>query len=139
MASEQLMQMLNQAIARELAVSIQYMWQHVQAKGLSGQTIKDEIRSISIVEMKHAEAIAERLNYLGGVPTTQPEPIFVGNSVQEMVRQDKKQEEDAIRHYRAIIDLAERENDHTTRTLFESILSQEEEHHDFFSRVLELE
>ena len=27
--------------------------------------------------MKHAETIAERLFYLGGIPTTKPNPIFV--------------------------------------------------------------
>ncbi|MEW5802567.1 MAG: ferritin-like domain-containing protein [bacterium] len=137
MASAKLMEMLNQAIARELAVSIQYMWQHVQEKGISGETLKDQLRKISIVEMKHAEAIADRLNYLGGTPTTQPEPIKVGNTVHEMIQIDKKLEEDAIKHYRAIIELADHENDPVTRRLFESILAQEEEHHDFFSRVLE--
>ncbi|MEW6379684.1 MAG: ferritin-like domain-containing protein [bacterium] len=137
MASDKLKEMLNQAIARELAVSIQYMWQHVQEKGITGETLKDELRKISIVEMKHAEAIADRLNYLGGIPTTQPGPINVGTSVHEMIQLDKKQEEDAINHYRGIIDLADREHDPTTRQLFESILAQEEEHHDFFSRVLE--
>lgn len=137
MASDKLKQMLNQAIARELTVSIQYMWQHVQEKGVPGETLKNELRKISIVEMKHAEDIAERLNYLGAIPTTQPEPIHVGNTVHEMIQIDKKQEEDAIQLYKAIIDLADNENDPVTRRLFESILAQEEEHHDFFSRVLE--
>ena len=137
MASDKLKEMLNQAIARELAVSIQYMWQHVQASGLSGETIKDEVRKISIQEMKHAEAFAERLSYLGGIPTTKPEPITVGNSVQEMMQIDKKAEEEAIQLYKAAIDLAEQEHDPTTRKLFVNILADEEEHHDFFSRVLE--
>ncbi|MDQ1317058.1 MAG: bacterioferritin [Candidatus Poribacteria bacterium] len=137
MASEKLKEMLNQAIARELTVSIQYMWQHVQEKGITGETLKNTLRKISIVEMKHAEDIAERLNYLGGTPTTQPEPINVGKTVHEMIQLDKKQEEDAIQLYRSIIDLADHENDSVTRRLFESILAQEEEHHDFFSRVLE--
>jgi bacterioferritin len=137
MASERLKEILNQSIARELAVSIQYMWQHVQVKGLAGQTVEDEIRNISIQEMKHAEAFAERLNYLGGIPTTLPETITVGESVQEMLRIDKKSEEDAIKLYKAGIELAEQEHDPTTRLLFENILKAEEEHHDFFSKVLE--
>jgi bacterioferritin (cytochrome b1) len=33
---------------------------------------------IAVTEMKHAEAITERLAYLGGTPTTKPEPVFVG-------------------------------------------------------------
>jgi len=137
MASDKLKEMLNQAVARELTVSIQYMWQHVQEKGITGETLKTTLRKISIVEMKHAEDIAERLSYLGGIPTTQPEPINIGKTVQEMIQLDKKQEENAIQLYRSIIDLADHENDPVTRRLFESILAQEEEHHDFFSRILE--
>jgi len=137
MASEKLKEMLNEAIAKELAVSIQYMWQHVQVTGLSGETVKDEIKKISIAEMKHAEAFAERLSYLGGTPTTKPETINVGESVQQMIQIDKKAEEEAIQLYKAAIQLAEQENDSTTRKLFVNILAEEEEHHDFFSRVLE--
>lgn len=46
--------------------------------------------------MKHAEAIAERLFYLGGIPTITPAPIFVGESLKEMIERDKKDEENAI-------------------------------------------
>ena len=71
---------MDEAIAGELQVSIQYqyMWQHVQWKGVEGFAVKDELKSIAITEMKHAEVIAERLVYLGGKPTTKPAPIFVG-------------------------------------------------------------
>ena len=72
MASKELLELLNSAIAREIQVSIQYMWQHVQWKGVKAFSIKDELRKIAITEMKHAEAIAERLVYLGGEPTTTP-------------------------------------------------------------------
>ena len=54
-----------------------------------------------------------------------------------MMRIDKKAEEEAIELYKAAIQLAEQENDSTTRKLFVNILADEEEHHDFFSRVLE--
>ena len=77
-ASAELLDLLNQAIARELQVSVQYLWQHVMWSGVAGHSVKGELRSIGITEMKHAEAIAERLAYLGGTPTTKPEPIFVG-------------------------------------------------------------
>ena len=86
--SQELLDMLNQAIARELQVSIQYMWQHVVWSGVKGFAVKDELRTIGIAEMKHAEAIAERLNYLGGVPTTKPEPIFIGETLREQLTQD---------------------------------------------------
>lgn len=137
MASKKLSDMLNDAIAREIQVSIQYMWQHVMVRGINSETVGGVFKQIAIVEMKHAEAIAERLDYLGGVPTTKPTPISVGKKASDMLRINKKAEEDAIKLYKRIIALAAREGDVVTRKLFESILSDEEAHHNTFSTLLE--
>lgn len=137
MPSAELLEMLNQAIARELQVSIQYMWQHVQWKGVEGFAVSDEFKEIAIAEMKHAEKIAERLWYLGGQPTTKPNPINVGDELKEMIGFDVKAEEEAIAMYKQIMDLAEKEGDVATREIFEEIEEEEEEHHDFFSSLLE--
>jgi bacterioferritin len=135
--SKELLDLLNQAIAREMQVAIQYMWQHVQWGGVKGFAVQDELKSIGIAEMKHAEAIAERLYYLGGIPTTKPTPIFVGTTLKEMVLQDVKDEEGAIKLYKQIVDKARKEKDETTTFLFEGILEQEEDHHDTFTTLLE--
>lgn len=137
MASEKLKELLNRAIAREIQVSIQYMWQHVLVVGIKGAAVEDIIKKIAITEMKHAEAIAERLSYLGGKPTTKPDPIFVGENLEEMVKNDVKAEEEAVVLYKQAIKVAAEENDTTTRRLFEEILEEEEEHHDTFTKFLE--
>lgn len=137
MASKELLDLLNKAIARELQVAIQYMWQHVLWKGVKGFAVKDELKAFAITEMKHAEEIAERLAYLGGVPTTKPEPIFVGETLKEMIEQDKKDEEGAVKLYKQIIDVARKEKDETTKRMFKKILADEEEHHDTFTGLLE--
>lgn len=137
MVSEKLLNMLNDAIARELQVSIQYMWQHVQWRGVKGFAVQEELKKIAITEMKHAEAIAERLFYLGGTPTTKPTEIFVGESLKEMIERDIKDEENAIILYKQIIAQARSENDETTAFIFEGILKDEEEHHDFFTSLME--
>lgn len=136
-ASKQLIELLNKAIARELQVSIQYMWQHVLWKGVKAFAVKDELKKIAIQEMKHAEDIAERLAYLGGRPTTKPEPIMVGETLKDMLAQDAKDEESAIDMYKKAIALAVQENDQVTKRLFEKILADEEEHHDTFTGLLE--
>lgn len=137
MASKELMDLLNEAIAREIQVSIQYMWQHVLWKGVKGFSVKEEFEKIAIEEMKHAEAIAERLAYFGGTPTTKPSPINVGNDLTEMLEQDVKDEEKAIELYKRIIEKAQEEKDHTTARLFRKILEDEEEHLDTFKSLLE--
>ena len=135
-ASAALTDMMNKAIAREIQVSVQYMWQHVMAKGLESAEIADVLEDTAITEMKHAEKIAERIFYFDIVPTTKPDPIKVGGSVKEMLEFDAKAEEEAIDLYKAIIKQAQSEGDTTTRLLFEQILAEEEDHHDTFTTLL---
>jgi bacterioferritin len=137
MASEKLMDMLNRAIARELQVSIQYMWQHVQRKGVKHFAVSEEFKAIAIAEMNHAEKIAERLWYLGGKPTIKPSLISVGENLEEMINFDVKAELEAINMYKEIMELAEKEGDLATKEIFEEIEETEEQHHDFFTSLLE--
>jgi len=135
-ASATLTDLMNKAIAREIQVSVQYMWQHVMAKGLESAEIADVFEDTAITERKHAEKIAERIFYFDIVPTTKPDPIKVGGSVKEMLEFDAKAEEEAIDLYKTIIKQAQSEGDTTTRLLFEQILAEEEDHHDTFTTLL---
>ena len=155
--SSELMDLLNKAIAREMQVSIQYMFQHsigsCQGDAVSGKTLiarqskfvashspvwlpGSSLRKIAITEMRHAEAIVERVVVLGGEPTTQPDAISIGKSVKEMLENDREQERGAIQLYKRIISLAENENDDVTKNMFQRILSDEEKHHQVFSKLL---
>ena len=136
LVSEKLIDFLNKGIARELQVSIQYMWQHVQVTGTDGAIVEDIFRKTAIVEMKHAERLAERLDYLNGVPTTKPDPIFVRGSLIEMLKQDEQNEEEAISLYKQAIQVAAEEGDYTTRRLLEEILAEEEDHINTFGKLL---
>jgi bacterioferritin len=136
LVSQKLLDFLNKAIARELQVSIQYMWQHIQVNGLDGAVVEDIFRKTAIQEMKHAERLAERLDFLNGNATTQPEPIFVRGNLYEMLSQDQSDEEDAIELYKQAIQTAHNEGDYTTRRLLEEILAEEEEHINTFGKLL---
>lgn len=137
MTSTKLLEMMNKAISMELQVSIQYMWQHVRIYGMYSESIGSTLKDTAIQEMKHAEAIAERIDYLGGEPTTKPAPITVGDTPDKMLAHDKKAEEDTIKFYREIIGTAQTEGDLVTRRLFEDLLIDEEEHHNTFKTLLE--
>jgi bacterioferritin len=136
LASQKLLDFLNKGIARELQVSIQYMWQHVQVTGTDGVIVEDIFRKTAIAEMKHAERLAERLDYLNGVSTTKPDPIFVGGSLIEMLKQNEQDEEKAITLYTQAIQAAAEEGDYTTRRLLEEILAEEETHINTFGKLL---
>jgi bacterioferritin len=137
MASAKLLGLLNNSIADEMQASIQYMWQHVQWKGVEHYAVSEGIKKIAVDEMKHAEKVAERLWYLGGKPNIQPSPIKVGETLNEMLTLDVKAEEGAIKLYKEIMDVAAKEGDLATKEMFEEIEAEEEEHHDFFTSLLE--
>lgn len=137
MTSDKMKDLLNQAIGREIAVAIQYMWQHVMIKGMYAEAVGPTLRMIALQEMLHAELIAERLDYLGGTPTTIPAEIKVGGTAKEMIQWNVKAEEEAIAMYKDIIALAKEDDDISTRKLFEDILRDEEGHHNTFSGLLE--
>jgi bacterioferritin len=135
--SKELLQALNNALADEVAAVIQYMYHHIMGRGLASPAILDTFKSSSIDEMKHAEAIAERIDLLGGVPTIEISPIQVGGDLTKMIRDDLESEHRAIEMYRGYIKLAQKEDDPVTRRLLEEILETEEEHANTWETVLE--
>jgi bacterioferritin len=135
--SKELLQALNNDLADELAAVIQYMYHHVMGRGPASPAILDLFKSTSIDEMKHAEALAERIDLLGGVPTIEISPIKVGGNLTKMIRDDLATEYSAIKNYKSHIKLAAKEDDPVTRRLLEEILEDEEGHANTWETVLE--
>jgi bacterioferritin len=134
--------LLNQAVSRELQVSIQYMLQHTKMEKLIRKVIPENIlldkttyeamgkflKEFAIQEMKHAAAIMERIYYLGGAATTKSAKPKIGNSLSEFAKNGVKAEEEALVLYRKIIEAAGKIGDWETRELFEKIYGEEEQH-----------
>ena len=136
MNTKKIVDALNKARARELAVVIQYMIQHYTAQSMKALPVIDLFKSTAITEMKHAEALGERIDYLGGTPTKQPNPITPGEDVTEMVKLDLKAEDEAIELYREIIQLCDKEGDVVSRRMMEDLLIDEEGHRNDFLTAL---
>lgn len=137
MADSKLIDTLNNLRARELAVIVQYMRHHYVLTGADGVALADEFKEIAITEMKHAEDLGERIDFLGGDPTTQPKEIKKGGqTIEDAAKLDLAAEEDAVQLYKAAIKEADEAGDPTTRRLLESILADEEDHVDEFKRML---
>lgn len=137
MASKKLLDGLNKLIAMDLRLTIQYMWQYVMTIGVEGLGVRDVFREIAMQEMKHAESFADRLYYLGGIPTTTPMDIKVGNSLKEMAEVSLAAENEAIELSKRLIKAATEEGDPTTAFLIQEILEETEEHADKFKRMVE--
>ena len=134
--------LLNQAVSREIQVSLQYMLQHAKMEKLIRKCIAENIlldkttydavgkflREIAIEEMKHAAAAMERIYYLGGEATTKSDKVTIGKSLSEFAKLGVKAEEEALVLYRKIIEEAAKIGDWETREMFEEIYSAEEKH-----------
>ncbi len=140
--SDEYIALLNQAVAREIQVSVQYMLQHTKMEKLLRKVIKENylldsttydevggiLKEFAITEMKHLGAIMERIYILGGVATTKPHQITIGNSLKEFSKLGLQAEEEALELYRKIIEEAKNIGDRETWMLFTKIYGEEEEH-----------
>ncbi len=81
--------------------------------GVQGVAVSNVFKEIAMQEMKHSESFADRLFYLGGIPTTKSMDINVGKTLKEMVEVDLKAENESIKLCKEIIKMAIEENDPT--------------------------
>lgn len=141
-ATDEYLALLNQAVAREIQVSAQYMLQHTKMEKLKRKVIKENyllesttydefgalLKELGITEMKHLAQIMERIYILGGETTTKPEKVVIGNSMKEFAELNLRAEEEALDLYRQIIEAAKTIGDRETWVMFAKIYSDEEEH-----------
>lgn len=93
----------------------------------------------SVEEMKHADSLIERTQFLEGLPNVQDlGKIRIGENMREILRCDLDLELDAIPDLRAAVAYCEAHKDYVSRDLFDSILKSEEEHVDFLETQLDL-
>lgn len=136
--SKKLLAAMNEALSEELASTIQYLWHHIQARGIQSPAIADMFKSVSMVEMDHAERIAERIDLLGGVPTASPDKITraAHGNVARMLRDNVAAEKKAVAMYQQLVQMARDANDPVSRVIFEEILGQTEDHAHELSKLL---
>ena len=125
--TEELVNLLKEAIEMELSACIRYMWQSVILEETSNPALKVIFKDNSIEKLKRGMALGERLYYLEGVPTTQPSSVAIGSSLKEMIELDLKAENNAISKYKQIIAVATKEKDTDTHLLCEKVLAEEEQ------------
>ena len=128
MDTQRVIEALNHALAQELAAVIQLYWHHMTAVGRASPALRQKWREMSVLDMKHAEALAERIDHFGGVPTTQPLEIHTGGDLQEMIRADLDLKNAKVKMYRGYLDITR--DDPVTWDLVLGLLREEEEHSD---------
>lgn len=130
---------LNKALTNELTAINQY-WLHYRVLADWGVTkLAEYERHESIDEMKHADVLAERILFLGGLPNFQAvHKLKVGETVEEILRADLAVEMEAIPLLKDAVAHCEDVRDYTSREIFERILENEEEHVDFLETQFDM-
>src|SRR5437773_1803692 len=72
---EELIELLNEDLAREYQAIIAYVVYSQILKGAQYMNIAQELEQHALEELQHALTIAKQVNYLGGMPTVQPQPV----------------------------------------------------------------
>jgi len=133
---EKIIEALNTDVGLELGATIQYLHHHWMAEGVESPAIIELFEKIGREEMQHLEKFAERVVYLGGIPTTKPAPIKTGGDLKRMMKDDLDGENNAIKIYKEHIKLCAQLGDTTTRLMLEEIVSDEEGHADTWETTL---
>ena len=141
---EEVITLLNEALATELVCVLRYRRHYHMAKGINSESVKAEFLEHAIQEMEHADSIAKRITELGGEPDFSPIGLSdrshaqyaPGDGLASMIKEDLIAERIAIESYREFI-VYLGSNDPTTQKMLKEILSVEEEHADEMSSLLE--
>lgn len=135
----QVIDFLNEALKNELTAVNQY-WLHYRLLDNWGVSkLAAFERHESIDEMKHADKLAERVLFLGGLPNFQMlGRLRIGETVEEILRADLEIEFEALAQLKAAIAHCELVKDYVSRDLFAYILASEEEHVDHLEKQFDL-
>jgi len=123
---------LNDVLTSELTAINQYFIHAKMCSNWGYERLAERSREESIEEMKHADALIERILYFDGVPNMQRlNPVRVGETVPEQFQVDLELEYEAVKRFNAGIAQCVAAGDNTTRAMLEKILVSEEDHIDW--------
>ena len=134
--SQKVIDLLNKARSRELTAISQYMAQHYELEDSDFGKLASKFKEIAIVEMKHAEKLAERILFLKGEPTSKPDGVAKkGQKVSEMLNTNMVLEAAAMKMYNEAAMVCAAEKDQISKELFEELLKEEEDHLNYFENT----
>jgi bacterioferritin len=130
---------LNEVLAAELVAINQYFLHAKMCRNWGFNGLADKSREESIEEMKHAEALIDRILFLEGLPNLQRlDKLRIGQTVPEQLRSDLELEYMAVTRLNDAIVLCRQKNDNATEMLLSKILVSEEDHIDWLEAQIHL-
>ena len=141
---ENVIKMLNEALATELVCVLRYKRHYFMAAGIHAAPVAAEFLEHATEEMSHADLIAKRIIELRGEPNFSPDGLahrshaeyVEGDSLKSMIKEDLIAERIAIESYREMIAYLG-DQDPTTRRMLEGVLASAEGHAEELAYLLE--
>ena len=123
---------LNKILTVELTSINQYflharIFKHWGLEGLNSKEYKK-----SILDMKQADRLIERILFLGGLPNLQLlNKVNIGEDTEEIIQADLELENSELTLLKNVIKECEDAKDFVSRDIIEKILEEEEEYYDW--------
>lgn len=127
-----LVQQLNRVLTLELTSINQYFLHARIFRNWGLERLNHKAYKKSILDMKQADRLIERILFLEGLPNLQHlERLRIGEDTEEMLQGDLSLQTDQIALLRDVIAQCEAAADYVSRKLLVEILEEEEEHLDW--------
>jgi bacterioferritin len=125
---KEMIQLLNEDLAREYQAIIAYIVYSQTMKGAKYQHIASELKKHAGEELSHALQIAKQIDYFNGTPVTEPNKVKLSDSAEDMLRFDLENERVTILNYRTRIRQADAMGEFALGEVLRKIIAQEQEH-----------
>jgi bacterioferritin len=136
--NDQIIAALNNLLSDELTAISQYMVHSEMCDNWGFEKLHKAIEGRAITEMKHAEKLIARIIFLEGIPiVSKLKKITIGADIETQLKNDLAAEYGAVKGYNEAVRLAYELNDNGSRELFDSILTDEEDHVDWIEAQLD--
>jgi bacterioferritin len=137
--NERIIGLLQEALKAELTAINQYFLHAEMCENWGYERLSKITRKESIEEMRHAEALLERILFFDGSPNmSELFPLRIGANVKAQMENDLALELEAVPRLNRAIQAAVEAGDNGSRELFEKILVDEEHHVDFLEAQLHM-
>jgi bacterioferritin len=135
---EKSIELLNKAVADELAAVHQYMYFHFHCDDQGYDLLANLFKRTAIEEMLHVEHLAERILFLKGeVKMEIAESVKYIQDVKEMLTLARSMEEESTQDYNVWANECAQNADSVSKKLFESLVEDEERHYNQYDDELE--
>ncbi len=135
----EVIELLSEMLKEELGAISQYFLHAEMLENWGYKRLSDLTKKHSIGEMKHAEAIMERILFLEGLPNmNEIGKIKIGRDVPQQIKNDLELEKNAVGSYNKAVETCRKLGDNATADFLKEILKDEEEHVDFLETQLSL-